>query len=172
MVCFSSLSVLIDSRWDSALIVEDLWSVRWIDITWTSRNVKACSFLYSLWRPIVFSTYIFGRYGQSPHHACDGFHLLVTWHIVCYVYCVFLSWSLNSKVTVALVVFVARWEFIRRLLISVLFWVNSVIAWSVIQDEKGGPAHWVVFLLFFLDRFSVEFSHWLWKISGRSVRLT
>ena len=87
-----------------------------------------------------------GGMGNHFTMLVDGFHLLVTWHIVCYVYCVFLSWSLNSKVTVALVVFVAHWEFIRRLLISVLFWVNSVIAWSAIQDEKGGSALWVGFL--------------------------
>ena len=35
---------------------------------------------------------------------------------------------------------VAHWDFIRWLLYQVVFRVSSVVAWSVIQGEKGGQA--------------------------------
>ena len=42
----------------------------------------------------------------------------------------------------------AHWDFIRWLLYPVMFRVNSVFAWSVIQDEKGGQALELLFFLF------------------------
>ena len=36
--------------------------------------------------------------------------------------------------------FMAHWDFIRWLLYPAMFRVNSVFAWSVIQDAKGGQA--------------------------------
>ena len=96
------------------------------------------------------------------------FTLLVSWHIV-FVSIVFLSWSLNSMVTMTL-------GFCGTLRIyqeaCALFWGNSVIAWSVIQDEKGGPTPGLALLSYLSWSIFSGILHWLWKITGRWVRRT
>ena len=47
--------------------------------------------------------------------------------------------------------FRGTWEFVRRFVGFGLFWVNSVVAWSAIQDEKGGLALGLFFFLVYLD---------------------
>ena len=69
----------------------------------------------------------------------------------------------------------SHWDFIRWLLDLVLFRVNSVIAWSVIQDEKGGQTLELLvffpFLSFLVSSWCDVNLHWLWLIIGQSVRL-
>ena len=66
--------------------------------------------------------------------------------------------------------FVEHWEFVRWLLTSVLLWVNSVIAWLAIQDEKGGPAlvcslSLSILIDFRWDRISTLVVEDLWSIA-------
>ena len=53
-----------------------------------------------------------------------------------------------------------------------LFCVNSVIAWSAIQDEKGGPTHGLVFFLSFLIDFqwnSTLVVEYLWSVGKNDI---
>ena len=106
----------------------------------TSRYEKVCDFHFHFETQSFFFMILYlGRYGYSSTCWLMDFDSACELTSCLDVLCVCLCWSLNSKVTVAFVVFVALWELIRRLFTWLCFELTPALPGGQSRMRKEDP---------------------------------